>query len=50
MTNAPSFDKDYATDFMARYPGVVEHWQTHGDILKRGFAILLNEAAEGVRS
>jgi len=47
MTNAPSFDKSYAIGFMNRYPGIVEHWQAHGDILKRGLAIMLKEAATG---
>ena len=44
-------DKEFATDFIDRYGDVVAHWKTHGDPLKRGFAILLNEAANaGVES
>lgn len=42
-----SFDKRFATDFINRYGDVVEHWKEHNDPLKRGFAILLNEAANG---
>ena len=44
-TNDNVIDKEFATDFINRYADVVEHWITHGDPLKRGFAILLNEAA-----
>lgn len=48
-TNEAIFDKDYATDFISRFGDVVEHWKAHGDPIKRGFAIMLNEAA-GVRT
>lgn len=48
ITNDPAFEKDYAIDFMQRHPGIVEHWQAHGDILKKGLAIMLQEAATGV--
>lgn len=44
-TNENVIDKEFATDFINRYGDVVEQWKTHGDPLKRGFAILLNEAA-----
>lgn len=47
-TNDPHFEKDYAINFMERHPGIVEHWEVHGDILKKGLAIILQEAATGV--
>lgn len=47
MRNEFILDKEFANDFLNRYGDVVAHWRTHGDPLKRGFAILLNEAASG---
>lgn len=45
MNNDAVIDKAFATDFLNRYGDVVAHWKTHGDPMKKGFAILLNEAA-----
>ena len=40
------FEKEYAVDFDARFPGIIKHWLAHGDILKCGLAIMLQEAIE----
>ena len=42
----PKFEKEYAVDFDARFPGIIKHWLAHGDILKCGLAIMLQEAIE----
>ena len=46
-TNEPIFEKTFASDFLNRYSDVVEQWKHTSDPLKRGFAIVLTEAANG---
>lgn len=46
MNNNPTFDKDFAEDFMEKYGDIVEYWMRHTDPLKRGFAIMLKDATD----
>ncbi|WP_156146000.1 hypothetical protein [Methanococcoides methylutens] len=46
MNNNSIFDKDFADDFLNKYGDVVEHWKDHTDPIKRGVAIMLENATK----
>lgn len=47
MKNDPIFDKAFAAEYIANHSEMIKHWEQSTDVMKRGFAILLNEAANG---
>lgn len=48
MSNDPIFHKTFASKYIADHAEMIEHWKHTSDPLKRGFAIVLTEAATGV--
>jgi len=50
MSNESVFNKAFASDYIANHSEMIEHWKQSTDVMKRGFAVVLTNAAKGVRS
>lgn len=47
MNNSTIFDKGFASAYISEHKEMIEHWKHTSDPLKRGFAMVLTEAANG---